>query len=173
MKLVQIPGIVTSASKPKHKATYVTVQCKDCRNVLTVPCKPGMGGAVVPKQCPSNAAQANASERCSYNSYVVLGERSTYVDQQTLKLQERPEDIPTGELPRTLLMITDRRLVGRVTPGTRVTVTGIYCTHRSKAMDKPGGGGGGAGGSVTLQQPYLRVVALQEQTEGHKTEAFT
>ena len=28
MKLVQIPGIVTSASKPKHKATYVTVQCK-------------------------------------------------------------------------------------------------------------------------------------------------
>ncbi len=42
---------------------------------------------------------------------------------------------------------------------------GIYCTHRSKAMEK--------GSSVTLQQPYLRVVAIQEQTEGHKADAFT
>lgn len=46
--------------------------------------------------------------------------------------QERPEDVPTGELPRTLLMVADRHLVGRVTPGTRVRVTGIYCTHRSQ-----------------------------------------
>jgi hypothetical protein len=45
-------------------------------------------------------------------------------------LQERPEDIPTGELPRTLLMVVDRHLVGRVTPGSRLVVTGIYCTHR-------------------------------------------
>lgn len=44
--------------------------------------------------------------------------------------QERPEDIPTGELPRTLLMVVDRHLVGRVTPGSRLVVTGIYCTHR-------------------------------------------
>jgi hypothetical protein len=44
--------------------------------------------------------------------------------------QERPEDIPTGELPRTLLMVTDRHLVGRITPGSRLVVTGIYCTHR-------------------------------------------
>lgn len=40
--------------------------------------------------------------------------------------------MPTGELPRTLLMVADRHLVGRVTPGTRVRVTGIYCTHRTK-----------------------------------------
>lgn len=46
------------------------------------------------------------------------------------RLQERPEDIPTGELPRTLLMVADRHLVGRVTPGSRLVVTGIYCTHR-------------------------------------------
>ena len=55
-------------------------------------------------------------------------------------LQERPEDIPTGELPRTLLMVVDRHLVGRVTPGSRLVVTGIYCTHRWG-----GAGGGGAG----------------------------
>lgn len=30
-KLVIVPGIVTAASRPKHKATYVTIQCKTCK----------------------------------------------------------------------------------------------------------------------------------------------
>lgn len=40
--------------------------------------------------------------------------------------QERPEDVPTGELPRSMQLLVDRRLVGTVSPGTRVTATGIY-----------------------------------------------
>ena len=34
--------------------------------------------------------------------------------------------MPTGELPRAVTLVADRHLVGRVAPGTRVTVTGIY-----------------------------------------------
>ncbi|KIZ00585.1 putative DNA replication licensing factor MCM5 [Monoraphidium neglectum] len=132
-KLVQLPGIVTSAAKPKHKATYIKVQCKECRAVETVPCRPGLGGALIPKQCMAQAGGGGPNGKCAYNSFVVLGDRSKFVDQQTLKLQERPEDVPTGELPRTLLMVADRHLVGRVSPGTRVRVTGIYCTHRSQS----------------------------------------
>jgi DNA replication licensing factor MCM5 len=177
MKLVQLPGIVTSASKPRHKATHITVQCKDCRNVLTVPCKPGMGGAVVPRQCTVNQGDpSNPNERCSYGSFVVLGDRSEYVDQQTLKLQERPEDVPTGELPRTLLCVADRLLVGRVTPGTRVLVTGIYCTHRPQAMNRAAAGGGGSGpgaAGATLQQPYLRLTSIVDQSEAHASAAFS
>lgn len=29
-KLVMVPGIVTAASRPKHKATYITIQCRQC-----------------------------------------------------------------------------------------------------------------------------------------------
>lgn len=133
-KLVQLPGIITSSSKPKHKASYLTVQCKDCHATQVVPCKPGLGGALLPSRCANRNPVTD--EQCSLNSWVVLGERSRYVDQQTLKLQERPEDIPTGELPRTLMMVADRHLVGRVTPGSRLVVTGIYCTYRSNAMDR-------------------------------------
>lgn len=32
-KLVIVPGIVTAASRPKHKATYLTLQCKECKCV--------------------------------------------------------------------------------------------------------------------------------------------
>lgn len=30
-KLVIVPGIVTASSRPKHKATYFTIQCKTCK----------------------------------------------------------------------------------------------------------------------------------------------
>lgn len=44
--------------------------------------------------------------------------------------QEKPEDVPTGELPRQVLLITDRNNCNRFTPGTRVCVVGIYSTFR-------------------------------------------
>ena len=47
------------------------------------------------------------------------------MDQQTLKLQEAPELIPTGEMPRTFLMTVDRELTDIVTPGNRVKIVGI------------------------------------------------
>jgi len=45
-------------------------------------------------------------------------------------MQERPEDVPTGELPRSMQLIVDRHLVGQVAPGTRVTIYGIYSIYQ-------------------------------------------
>lgn len=36
------------------------------------------------------------------------------------------QDVPTGELPRNLLLAVDRNMVQKTVPGTRVTVVGIY-----------------------------------------------
>lgn len=35
-QLVRLPGIVTAASKPRHKATHITVQCTSCKMTTTV-----------------------------------------------------------------------------------------------------------------------------------------
>ena len=43
-------------------------------------------------------------------------------------VQERPEDVPTGELPRNILMTVDRSMVGTIAPGTRITAVAIYST---------------------------------------------
>lgn len=40
--------------------------------------------------------------------------------------QERPEDVPTGELPRSMQLLVDRRMVGTKAPGTRITAVGVY-----------------------------------------------
>lgn len=45
---------------------------------------------------------------------------------QVLKLQEAPESIPQGEMPRHLTVYCERILCERVAPGARVIVLGIY-----------------------------------------------
>jgi len=36
--------------------------------------------------------------------------------------------VPTGELPRNILMTVDRSMVGTIAPGTRITAVAIYST---------------------------------------------
>ena len=64
--------------------------------------------------------------------YQIVGDKSKCVDQQTLKLQETPEMVPTGELPRHILLSVDRSLTNLVVPGTRVTVLAIYATFANR-----------------------------------------
>lgn len=92
-KLVRLPGIVTSASKPRHKATHITVQCQSCKMTQTVACRPGMGGALIPRSCNLSQGQPNTGGKndCGVDPFIMLADRSKYVDQQTLKLQVREE----------------------------------------------------------------------------------
>lgn len=52
-------------------------------------------------------------------------------------MQERPEDVPTGDLPRSMQLIADRRLVGQVAPGTRVTAYAIYSVYQVRHNPPP------------------------------------
>ncbi len=42
-----------------------------------------------------------------------------------MKLQEAPEQIPTGEMPRSLMLTVDRHWTDKCSPGNRVKVVGI------------------------------------------------
>ncbi|GJT62019.1 hypothetical protein Tco_1005552 [Tanacetum coccineum] len=48
---------------------------------------------------------------CPIDPWIVVPDKGKYVDQQTLKLQENPEDVPTGELQRNMLQSVDRHIV--------------------------------------------------------------
>ncbi|KAK6942251.1 MCM, AAA-lid domain [Dillenia turbinata] len=166
-KLVKISGITIAASRTKAKATYVTLLCKNCKNVKIVPCRPGLGGAIVPRSC-DHVPQAG-EEPCPLDPWIVVPDKSKYVDQQTLKLQENPEDVPTGELPRNMLLSVDRHLVQTIVPGTRLTIVGIYSIYQaanSSTSHK---------GAVAVRQPYIRVVGIEEANEANSrgSVAFT
>jgi len=165
-RLVIVPGIVTSASRPKHKAVKVTLQCRTCKDTKTVMCKPGMGGAMIPRDCQGSVmgdANGNGGKsQCGLDPYEVLADRAQCLDQQVIKLQERPEDVPTGDLPRSMMCLVDRKLCSAVSPGTRVTAVGILSVFQSRegGMGKRSGDKGAA--TVAVRQPYLRIVGFQE-----------
>jgi len=161
-RLVTISGIVTAAGKPRAKATHVSLQCQNCKNTKTIACKPGLSGVNLPRRCELQSMEG--AEPCPLDPFVVLPDSSKYVDQQTLKLQESPEDIPTGELPRNILLVVDRHLVQKIVPGTRVTTVGIFSIMQAKQ---------GKNENFAIRQPYLRVVGLEEDSEGSSRSAPT
>ena len=54
-RMLKAQGVVSCA---QHKATHITVMCKDCRNVKVLPCKPGIGGAMIPRYCDARQVAA-------------------------------------------------------------------------------------------------------------------
>ena len=137
--LVVIPGIVTAASKTTIRATVVGIKCGSCGHAQTIAMKPGFGGTRLPRTCGGAATDAavGPASRCPLDCYKIDPDRSVFMDRQTLKIQEAPELVPTGEMPRTLLMVVDRELTDKVTPGNRVVVVGILSSqNKSDARGK-------------------------------------
>jgi DNA replication licensing factor MCM5 len=135
-KLVRVPGIVISASVLSSRATKLHLQCRSCRTPKVLYPPGGLGGIGsgadrgLPRFCDSTGADG-AKNDCPIDPFLIVHSKSTFSDHQTLKLQEAPDMVPVGELPRHMLLSADRALTGRVVPGSRVVATGIYSTFQS------------------------------------------
>jgi DNA replication licensing factor MCM5 len=97
--------------------------------------------------------------------FFVLPDSCHCVDSQQLKLQEMPENVPNGEIPRHLQLYMDRYLCDKIVPGNRVTVTGIYSikkgsTGKSSLKEKL---------NIGIRHPYVRVVGIQIDSDGSST----
>lgn len=142
-KMVRIPGIVISASVLSSRATKLHLQCRACRSTKIIYPPSGLGGLGggsdrgLPRVCDAPEVEGQKKE-CPLDPYLIIHSKSTFSDHQTLKLQEAPDMVPVGELPRHMLLSADRYLTGQVVPGSRVIATGIYSTFQSaKTVRRP------------------------------------
>ncbi|OXG91458.1 minichromosome maintenance protein 5 (cell division control protein 46) [Cryptococcus neoformans A2-102-5] len=154
--LVRLPGIVINASQLSSRATELALQCKGCRSVKHVKVSGAIGGerAALPRRCDAEPVEGQHKD-CPLDPYVILHDRCRFVDQQNIKLQEAPDMVPVGELPRHMMLHAERYLTGKVVPGSRIIATGIYSTfapnHKSQKTS----------GAPALRQPYLRVLGIE------------
>ncbi|KAH0547789.1 minichromosome maintenance protein 5 [Glutinoglossum americanum] len=152
--LVRIPGIVIGASTLSSKATSLYIQCRNCQYTQHLPVTGGFSGITLPRICTRPKQQGEMAD-CPMDPYFVVHEKCQFIDQQVLKLQEAPDQVPVGELPRHILISADRYLTNRVVPGSRCTVMGVFSIYQSK-----GSKASSNTSAVAIRNPYLRAVGI-------------
>ncbi|NWX14081.1 MCM5 factor, partial [Aegotheles bennettii] len=158
--LVKIPGIVIAATPVRVKATKISIQCRSCRNTINnIAVRPGLEGYALPRKC--NTEQAGRP-KCPLDPYFIMPDKCKCVDFQVLKLQESPDAVPHGEMPRHMQLYCDRYLCDKVVPGNRVTIMGIYSIKKSAQSKNRSRDNVGVG----IRSAYIRVVGIQVDVEG-------
>lgn len=118
----------------------------------------GFSGVTLPRVCSRKREKGDASEKCPLDPYFVVHEKSQFIDQQVLKLQEAPDQVPVGELPRHIVISADRYLTNRVVPGSRCTVMGVFSIYQK-------GSKGSTNSAVAIRTPYLRAVGITSDVD--------
>ena len=168
-RMLLVPGIVISAARTRPKATILHLHCKTCNTDKPMNCPPD--GLQLPLSCPGNQpGEANGGNpppdggggKCPQNPFSIVPDKCTFVDTQQLKLQEAPETVPTGEMPRTVLVHVDRVYADRIAPGTRVRFLAIASMSAAAR-----------GAAAGVRVPYLRAVGVVSDEEGGGRNAIT
>jgi replicative DNA helicase Mcm len=120
-RLLGIDGIIRKATEVRPKLTTAAFECLRCGHVNFIP--QNENRFVEPLECDG--------EQCGRRGpFKLLANESTFIDAQKLRIQESPEGLRGGEQPQTLDIDIEDDLAGRVTPGDRVTITGILRSHQ-------------------------------------------
>ena len=119
-KLVMIEGILTRTTRVKEKivkARLVHCHENDCHEFDWPP-----EGEIIsetlekPPVCPICGRGG---------TFRLLEDKSVFIDWQKAVIQERPEEVPPGQLPRSIEVVLKDELVDTVRPGDRVSIVGI------------------------------------------------
>ncbi|KAK5914570.1 hypothetical protein CgunFtcFv8_009002 [Champsocephalus gunnari] len=162
-RLVKVSGIIISATPVRAKATKVCLQCRGCRSVISnIPLPPGLQGYALPRKCNTESA---GRVKCPIDPYFIIPDRCVCVDFQTLRLQEAPDAVPHGEMPRHMQLYCDRYLCDRVVPGNRVTIAS-YLRVLGIQVDTEGTGRGATGLVSPQEEEELRGLAASPNVYG-------
>jgi replicative DNA helicase Mcm len=115
-KLVMVEGIVVRSTPVRPMVLQAAFKCKRCGTVTPV----NQTGQFLrpPFECPDPQCRGKGP-------FEFVQEESTFIDSQDLRLQERPEDLPPGQLPRTLsVKLVGHEIVDVARPGDHVSIVG-------------------------------------------------
>jgi replicative DNA helicase Mcm len=116
-KLVMVEGIIVRATPVRPMVLQAAFKCKRCGTINLVEQTGQFLKAPTICQAPD----------CGRDGpFEFAQEDSTFIDSQDLRLQEKPEDLPPGQLPRTLAVkLVGDDVVDVARPGDHISIVGI------------------------------------------------
>ena len=161
-KLIAVEGIVTKMSDVKQRLVKGTFKHLDpnCNQEFVYPDQDTFGELIeTPTVCPVCGKTGR---------FKLVPEKSTFVDYQRIIIQEKPEDTPSGQMPRKLEVVLEEDLVDTVRPGDRVKIVGMI-EVKQEALIKRGASSVFSfqmkAHSVEVSQRVLEEVNISEDEE--------
>ena len=116
-KLLQVSGIMMRASEVKPLLVQAVFQCRICDT--EIPQDQEEGRYTEPALCPT----------CDKKTPLrLLPQKSTFRDWQKVRVQESPDELPAGGMPRSIDVILEGDIVDISRPGDFVRITGVLKT---------------------------------------------
>ena len=116
-KLVCVHGILVRATPVKPQIITATFECQDCGHQFELEQFDTI--LVKPAKCMNPGCK-------NKNKFILVSRDSKFIDWQSIHIQESPEELPAGRIPRAVQAILTHNLVERARPGDRVKIIGVY-----------------------------------------------
>ncbi|KAK7090570.1 DNA replication licensing factor mcm7-like [Littorina saxatilis] len=118
--LVCVKGIVTRATEVKPMMTVATYTCDTCGNETYQPI--GSTAFMPLLMCPSQVCTTNRSGGRLY----LQTRGSKFVKFQEIKIQEHSDQVPVGNIPRSMTVMCRGEVTRLAQPGDHISIVGIF-----------------------------------------------
>nr|CAG8465791.1 11163_t:CDS:10 [Entrophospora candida] len=113
--LIAICGTVTRTSEVRPELLFGNFTCPECKTEVTN----------VEQQFRYTEPSLCKTPTCSNrNKWILNIDKSDFTDWQRIRIQENPNEIPTGSMPRTIEIIVRGEMVDRAKPGNKCVFVG-------------------------------------------------
>ena len=118
-RLVWFKGILVRISTVRPKLIIAVYECILCGAAINIP---QLTSKVRwPKFCTNKRCKATV-----HSDFRLISKTSQFIDWQSITIQEVPEDLPPGRIPRSVQAILTYDLVDTIKPGDRINVMGVF-----------------------------------------------
>ncbi|BCS91736.1 Minichromosome maintenance protein MCM [Metallosphaera sp. J1] len=145
-KIVVVEGILTKQTPIKERAYRIVLKHThpECNAEFRWPEDEEMDETIkMPSVCPVCGKPGQ---------FDIIPQKAELTDWQRVIIQERPEEVPPGQIPRQLEAVFEDDLVDSARPGDRVRFTGILMIKQDSFLRK---------GSRSIFDIYLKVINVE------------
>ncbi len=149
-RFISVPGIITRTTEVRPLLVEAAFKCIPCGEKIVRPQQDGRYSP--PFQCPNPECQRKGP-------FNLIESESEFIDWQRMVIQERPEDLTSGQLPQNFSAVILGDLVDAARPGDRVRLNGVLRSQPFRALKR---------GQVATYNKFLEANSVEREEEEYE-----